>query len=116
MSSIDAPMYRQNEAGGSASLALVRGSQSRVLARSESRQLIQREAHALVLHATRDGFRQDPAFHWLGDLRRGRRHVWGGILRFIDYLVAKGHSETVVQMIPDLLREYVADQYRGRAA
>lgn len=106
----------------SASLAVVRGSLPRSLARVESRKLIHREGHALVLHATQGGMTRaersanPERFSWLGDLRRGRRHIWGGILSFVDELVARGHPETVVQMIPSLLREYVADQFRGRAA
>lgn len=93
-------------------MALVRGSAPRALRKAESRKLIQREAHNLVLDATSDGI-PEVGFDYWADLRRQRRRIWGGLLRFVDALIAKGYPEKVVQIIPDLLREYVADQYRG---
>lgn len=93
-------------------LAVVRGSQSRAVARQQARAVIQREAHNLVLHATSEGIPSD-RFDWWADLRRQRRRVWGGLLRFVDALIEKGHPEHLVQIIPRLLSEYIADQYRG---
>lgn len=100
----------------SPSLALVRGSKPRALSRHEAKKLIQREGHNLVLHDTKDGYANDPAFHWLCDLRRKQRHVWGGMLRWIDRMVDRGYSEQAIQIIPDLLRAYIRDQFDGGRA
>ncbi len=108
--------------GPSASLAVVRGSASRALARIESRKAIQREAHALVLRASqgevtrRARLENRGQFDWWADLRRERRRVYGGLLRFIDALIAKGWPEDKVQMIPGWISSYISDGYRGRAA
>lgn len=83
----------------------------KAVVKAARRSLINREGHNLVLLATRDGI-PDDRFDWWADLRRGRLRIWGGLLRFVDSLIQKGHTERVVQIIPDLLREYIADQFR----
>lgn len=84
----------------------------KALVKAQRRAVMNREGHNLVLLATNDGIPVD-RFDWWADLRRGRLRIWGGLLRFVDSLIAKGHAESVVQIIPDLLREYIADQFRG---
>jgi hypothetical protein len=111
MSDTIQPEYRNDESGA-ASMALVRGCAPRALRRAEASRVIQREAHSLVLHATREGIPAD-RFDWWADLRRGRLRIWGGLLRFVDSLIARGFPEHRVQIIPDLLRAYISDQYPG---
>lgn len=72
---------------------------------------MQREGHQLALVATKDSFRQDPAFHWLADLRRGRRNIWGSILRFIDVSVRRRVPKEVLDHLPQLLQSYIDDQF-----
>lgn len=96
--------YRQ-----SSSLALVRGSAPRALVR---RDRLHREGHQLALVATKDSFRQDPAFHWLADLRRGRLSIWGGLLRFIDKLVERRvPKEDAADLLAPFIQAYVNEAY-----
>lgn len=90
-----------------------RASSSRALVRRESKALVQRKAHDLVLHVTRDGYAGDQFFHWLGDLRRKRLHVYGGLLRFIDISVDRGVPKRILDLIPAWISEYIADQFSG---
>lgn len=71
-----------------------------------------REGHQLALVATKDSFRQDPAFHWLADLRRGRLNIWGALLRFVDKLVERRipKSEAADKLAP-FIQAYVDEAY-----
>jgi hypothetical protein len=101
----------------STSLAVVRGSAPRALARHEAKTLARRKAHDLVLVATEAGYANDPWFHWLGDLRRARTHVYGSLLRFIDLCAMKAKDgkrrvpKWMVKMIPQWIDSYIEDQY-----
>lgn len=103
----------------SMSLAIVRGSAPRSLARHETKALVRRKAHDLVLVATGDGYANDPWFHWLGDLRRARTHVYGSLLRFIDLCAMKTKDgkrrvpKWMVKMIPQWIDAYIEDCFEG---
>lgn len=92
---------------------IVHGSQPKALRRIEQSKSLQRRAHHLVLVATGDGI-PDEGFHFWADLRRGRRRIWGGILRVVDQLIDRNMPEALVQMIPSILREYIHDRCADR--
>lgn len=100
-------------------LAVVRGSVPRSLAKHQTKALAQRGAHGLVLVATEDGYAKDPFFHWLGDLRRSRTHVYGSLLRFIDLCAMKTKDgrrrvpKWMVKMIPRWIDAYIEDVFEG---
>lgn len=49
--------------------------------------------------------------HFAYDLRRGRRRVYGSLLRFIDLAAAAGVSKDVVKLIPGILDSYIDDVF-----
>lgn len=92
-------------------LKLVRASSSRSVVLRERRAIMKREAHNLAIVATSDGFVMDPAFDWLGDLRRGRRHIWGSLLRFIDSCARRQVPKRIADMLAPFIQSYVDESY-----
>jgi hypothetical protein len=111
MTTKNAGEYRNDPPG----LALVRNDQPKAVRHLEARRRIERRAHDLVLMTTSGGV---PAFHadWHYDLRRGRLRIFGGLLRFIDVSVARGVPRAFIDMIPDVLRAYIQDQFDAAEA
>lgn len=84
---------------------------SHPLVRLESRRLIERYGHDLVLLFTASGVPELFADWWF-DLRRGQLRVWGGLLRFIDLSIASGRvPKAVLKMLPGFLDEYIEQGY-----
>jgi hypothetical protein len=91
-------------------LALVKDDRPKAIKHYEARRLANRHMHDLVLITNERGV-PDFLADWFGDLRRGRLRVWGGLLRFIDVSIARGVPRAIINMIPEILREYLNDQY-----
>lgn len=84
------------------------------LSRHQARVQVDRELHTLVVRAT-DGVRAHvPAAHqdWAFDLRRGRLRIYGGLLRFIDLLHARGFSKAVALEIVAALVWYIDQTWK----
>lgn len=82
--------------------------------RRDARKAIDRNSHALVVHATRAGVQvaEVPDAHadWWYDLRRGSLRIYGGLLRFIDVSYLKrGVSKATLKLIPGWLSAYIDD-------
>lgn len=79
-----------------------------------ARKRITQATHALVVQATEGATaKQEPTAWWATDLRRGRRSIYGGLLRFIDHLHAKGIPMETALMIPDWIASYIRDVWTG---
>lgn len=94
---------------------IMRGGLARRVIGQQARQKITRELHGVVLASTAEVGRV-PANHaeWFYDLRRGRRHIYGSLLRFIDVSITHGASKDVLLMIPRWIESYICDQYDAR--
>lgn len=89
---------------------IVKGDQPRVIRGIEARKKIARELHAVVLQTPVP--KEQRAY--LYDLRRGRRHIWGGLLRFIDVSVLTGVARSTLLVIPRVIAHYIEDACDAR--
>lgn len=82
--------------------------------RSEARRTLLKSSNTLAVQATAhmDRVPWSPDDYW-SDLRRGRRWVWGGALRFIDRCAAIGTPLAVILAAIDALRWYALDRYNA---
>lgn len=80
--------------------------------RTEARRVLLKSSNTLAVRATShmDAVPPDDPDYW-HDLRRGRRWVWGGLLRFIDRCATIGTPLSVVLDALDALRWYAMDCY-----
>lgn len=80
-----------------------------------ARKRMEQGTHGLVLHVQGDRTVQEvtdlplKAAHWWNDLRRGRLHVYGPLLRFLDVAIAAGVPREVLMKIPQMLSFYILD-------
>ncbi len=75
-----------------------------------ARDRLQRDSQALVVQTTEGGTAKDqPGAWWITDLRRGRRSIYGGLLRFIGHLHRRGVSLETALLIPIWLERYIRE-------
>jgi len=89
-----------------------RGGQARRVRGVEARRKIDRELHGVVIASTAHLPRvpQEQA-HFFFDLRRGRRKLYGALLRYVDTCAANGTSKEVLLLIPRWIEAYIDDLY-----
>ena len=72
------------------------------------RQKVNRELGAVVAKMpTPENDRGD----FIQDLRRGRRRIYGGLLRYIDVAAGQGVPLDVVRRIPEVIAAYIDETY-----
>lgn len=72
----------------------------------EARKKIRRLMHGAALELSSEQVAPD----WRYDLRRGRLHIYGGLLRYIDVAIRQGKSREELQRIPRWIASYIDDQ------
>ena len=81
-----------------------------------ARDTITRAAHGLVVQTTDgDTAKGAPTGLWVTDLRRGRLNIYGGLLRFIDHLHAKGVPLETALLIPAWLESFIREVWGSPA-
>lgn len=107
----DSREYRSARAG----LSVVRGEGPRrrgwrAAKRAARRAGIDRETHTQVVAL--DPARVAPEqYDFLMDLRRGRRRVYGGLLRYLDVAREAGAPKEALLLIPQWIESYVNDLF-----
>lgn len=85
--------------------------------RVEARRALTQTSNTIAVGATQhlDRVPASPDDYW-HDLRRGRRWVWGGLVRFIDRCAEIGAPLEVVQEAIDAMHWYARDAYNAAPA
>jgi hypothetical protein len=79
-----------------------------------ARDRIKREAHSLaVQHTDGETSKGSPNAWWATDLRRGQRHIYGGLLRFIEHLHRRNVSLETALLIPQWLEAFIRELWTG---
>lgn len=82
-----------------------------------ARKNVMRDSRALAVIATEgDTAKDGPLTWWATDLRRGRRSIYGSLLRVIDLLYIKGFAMETALMIPRVLDRYIRELWSGKPA
>lgn len=93
---------------------IIDGHPRRVYGAKECKARIQRESHALVVHATEGATAKGhPLALWATDLRRGRLNIYGGLLRFLDHLHRRGIPMETALLIPEWISSYIRETWTG---